>query len=214
MTDQTPTPRRKSPRQLDAERAQRAEQMRMEDDVLDATRRLDPADDSLRARQLRETAASITDHRETALLMVERAVRDAEPTTARLLSDEPWQYFRNGQWATRRLRMWRTGSGVLTAMLTEFEHDEGPSITNSIEAIAAKLAMEFPGEHLVFVEHYPANAALQVREHFDLVTHLDSARGIVRWAEMDPADVLAQFGDLYETVPRRAEPDPYDGEQE
>jgi hypothetical protein len=198
---------------MEAERAERAEQLRMEDGVLDSARQLDPADNSLHAQQLREVAAAIAEDRAQALRVAEIAVQAAEPTTAVLFSDGPWEYHALGQWATRRLRLWRTSGGTLTAMLTEFEHDQGPSVTNSIEAIAAKLALEHPGEHLLFVEHYPASAALDSCERFDLVTHLDSVRGIVRWAEIDPAEVLATYGDLYERVPTRSEFDLYD-EQE
>jgi hypothetical protein len=193
------TTRRKSPRQIAAERDQRAAQLRMEDDVLTAEGLLDPADQTLDARHLREVAASIRDHREMDLRRAEWAVRDAEPTTARLLDDEPrWPYFDNGHWAYRRLRTWRLADGRLAAMLTEEQHDQGVSITNAAEAIAAKLALDFPGETIVQIEHYPDRVGIDDDEHFDGVAIVG---GNPTWWPMPPAEVIAMFGTIYETDP-------------
>lgn len=58
------TPREQ--RQFDRAQQQAEKRRQLEDNVLAGAKRLDPADDSLEARQLRETAGSVADHREMA----------------------------------------------------------------------------------------------------------------------------------------------------
>jgi len=85
MVDARPTPSqvlhqqtagRTLRQQRAAEAAQR--QQAMEDSVLEAAARLDRADDRLEARQLREAALSISDHRAAEDARTRRAVNEME----------------------------------------------------------------------------------------------------------------------------------------
>ncbi len=68
---------------LEQERQRRErEHAALEDSVLARAARLGPGDQSLEARHLRETAASIADHREMAALRSVRAAADALGVTA------------------------------------------------------------------------------------------------------------------------------------
>jgi hypothetical protein len=60
-----------------SDQAHAAEYRALQDDVLERASQLDPADRSLQARQTRETAASIRDHRENAARREVRAAADA-----------------------------------------------------------------------------------------------------------------------------------------
>jgi hypothetical protein len=205
----TTPPRRKSPRTLAAEREARTAQRAREDEILTAEPLLDPADQSLEARHLREVAASIRDHREMELRRIEWAIADAEPATARLVDQNlAWPFTGNGQLAYRRLRLWRLDDGRLAAMLTETPEDTGPSISNVMEDVARKLIAEHPSDDLVIIEHRPRHVL--GGETFEAVTTLDLEHGIVRWEEMDPDQVIEMFGDLYETRPEQREPDDHD----
>ncbi|NUR59397.1 MAG: hypothetical protein HOV87_12120 [Catenulispora sp.] len=208
---EVPAPlRRKSPATLAAERAARTAQRERDDQILAAAPLLDPADQSLEARHLRAVAASIRDHRESELRRIEFAIEDAEPATAHLIRQElRWPFTGNGQTAHRRLRLWRLEDGRLAAMITETPEDTGPSISNVMEDVARKLVDEHPAEDLLIIEHRTTNVL--GGETFEMVTTLDLERGIVRWEEMEPDQVIATFGDLYDKRPKpRHVPDPYD----
>jgi hypothetical protein len=78
-----------------------------------------------------------------------------EAAPARLLVDDgAWLYQGfHGTLATRRLRIWRTVPGQVTAVVTEAPEDGGTSITNAIESVIAQLRVEYPDDVEV-IEHY------------------------------------------------------------
>jgi hypothetical protein len=125
---------------------------------------------------------------------------------AQLIADYPqWAYFGGGEWTSRRLRLWRMDDGRLVAMLTENPGDPGTSLVNAAEEIAAKLAVDHPGETIVHIEHYPADPGMASAEHFDAVTVVG---GAAIWRDMPRAEVIATFGDIFaETAPAMPEPD-------
>jgi hypothetical protein len=72
-----------------------------------------------------------------------------------LVDDGAWLYQGfHGALATRRLRVWRTGPGQVTAVVTEAPTDEGTSITNAIESVIAQLQVEYPDDDVEVIEHY------------------------------------------------------------
>jgi hypothetical protein len=75
---------------------------------------------------------------------------------APLIRDEPAWLFADvgGRPAARWLRVWQTSPGRVVAVVTEQPDDTGPSITNVIEAVAAQLRAEHPGQEVQVVEHY------------------------------------------------------------
>ncbi len=82
-----------------------------------------------------------------------------------ILDDPDWTYTPNGhQPASRRLRVYRTGPGRITAILTE--RGPGTSITNAASVIRHKLAYEYPDDIVTQIEHYPVDGSCHV-EHFD-----------------------------------------------
>lgn len=193
-------PRPKSRRHLDEARQERLTRLRMEDDVLEDDASLSPQDQSLSAQQVREAAAAIRADRADALTSVEFAIQDAGAPpaagTAQPLSDDrAWTYYAAGRWVTRRLRVWRLQDGRLATVLTERPGEEGMSITNAAEAIAAKLALDFPGETILQIEHYAAGFG----DHEELVDGVAIVGGAPTWWPIPRDQVLAMFGDIYET---------------
>jgi len=79
---------------------------------------------------------------------------EAEPAHP-VRDDQAWLYQGlHGTLATRRLRVWRTASGQVTAVVTEAPTDDGTSITNAIESVIAQLRAEYPDDDVEVIEHY------------------------------------------------------------
>jgi hypothetical protein len=106
---------------------------------------------------------------------------------AELVRDDPaWWYLGFLDASTRRLRVWRVDPDRLVAVVTERQSDTGTSITNAAEMVAAQLGIEYPGEAIEVVEHWPASAL--DAEHFDGVRIVDGRP--VWWAM--PVDELVE----------------------
>ena len=117
--------------------------------------------------------------------------------------DDQWEYTwltGNGLHARRRLRLYTTGPGRHVAVITE--RGDGPSITNAVRDIQAKLAREYPDHVVDVVEHYPAQPGMvgpAYAEHFDLVT--DPWTDEQHWRRLPPEELTAWIGaDPSETV--------------
>jgi len=108
-----------------------------------------------------------------------------------LIRDEPvWQYRdSNGQPVSRRLRVWRTGPGRLTAVVTE--RGTGMSITNTAEQVVLEITAEYPDDVVETIEHYPAGQGADRREHFDSV---EVVNGQPRWKHIPLQTMLDRFG--------------------
>lgn len=112
------------------------------------------------------------------------------PVKAVLIRDDPnWTYVWPGhRTTTRRLRVYRTAPGRVTAILTE--RGPGTSITNAAKVINRKLADEYPDDVVLQVEHFPLDAGCGM-EHFD---GFDPNRAQHPWWRLP----LEETADLYD----------------
>jgi len=110
------------------------------------------------------------------------------PCGAELVRDEPDWTFPGfdlaGGPSRRRLRVWRTGPGRITAVLTEPDDAPGTSITNQAAVIYRLLEGDYHDAVLTLVEHYPHSRIRYSKAVVD-------PHGRVSWAWLDP-DKLAE----------------------
>jgi hypothetical protein len=112
--------------------------------------------------------------------------------TAQLILDDPaWNYpAPAGGTANRRLRVYRTGPGRVSALLTEA--GTGPNIGVCVVAIAEKLASEWPDDILSQLQHWPATGRRD--GHFVSVDIPDV--GDPRWNYLTAAQVADRLGSV------------------
>lgn len=115
----------------------------------------------------------------------------ADPMS-RLVADEHQFVYPDpvsGGIATRHLRLWRTTTDGLVAVITERPEDEGASITNAAESAHASVQHTYAADGPVtVVEHYPDPAG----GRFDEIV-LDE-NGTVSWRSVPPALLLLSIG--------------------
>jgi hypothetical protein len=109
-----------------------------------------------------------------------------------LIRDEPYWIIlgtgqRSGLW---RLRLYRDADDRFTAIITEPDDADGPSITNCADDVVQDLNSRFPGIDVRLIEHYPAGIGVG-DEHFDLVI-LEGKTP--RWTRIPIAEMVSLYG--------------------
>lgn len=110
----------------------------------------------------------------------------------RLVRDEPYWIplptgMRSGIW---RIRLYAHGPDQLTAVVTEPDDADGPSITNCAEDVYRDLATRFPQHRVRLIEHYPDTLGGE-DDRFDLVSVVD---GRAQWRHIPLATMVREYG--------------------